>query len=245
MRRLLFVAFLLLVACSAPKHVTRCPYVLGDAPLPPPKATVEANGRALPIAAFVSVGDTAHAACAGTIVHLGDDAAFVLTARHCVATETGQLFAPATHFRVYAVASDANGPIWRPIPVRRVFHPAGTRVPTHPFEDLDWAILETEKDEAMRALPLGRGDFIEGEPVAIVTAMGGPGDFIECPHADVFPWGDASGRGFIPGHSGSAIVRDGKVEAVVSGLHMRGLWPFTRVADIRVVRGASIARVWE
>jgi hypothetical protein len=116
---------------------------------------------------------------------------------------------------------------------------------THPFEDLDWAILEIPPDPTFRAVPLGRGDFREGEPLVLVSLLGGPGDDWLCPHADSFTWGEASHAYIIAGHSGAAILRAGKVEAILSGNRERGVWVFNRITDVRVVRAASIARVWE
>ena len=234
-----------LLGCSRTQHAVTCPHELGNKPRLRAPENIAANGSRLPMSAFVIVGRDVGIGCSGTIVHLTEDTAYVLTARHCVALEDGKLVEAPTHFRVYPIVNDENGATVRAIAVRRVFSTRGEHIHTHPFEDIDWAVLEIPSDPTMRAVPLGRGDFRDGEPLTLVTARGGPGDHWVCPHADSFRWGEASHAYIIGGHSGAAIIRDGKVEAILSGDHERGLWIFNRITDVRVVRAASIGRVWE
>lgn len=182
--------------------------------------------------------------CTGTIVHLVDRAAYVLGARHCVVDRKGNLTMKEPQMQI-ATLRLVDGKVgWATTPVRRAFFERGKG------QHLDWVIFRIDREETMRALPLGDGSLKDGDDVVLLSSLRhdfGAGDGAPCVHGDRFRWDEIHRDFMVGGHSGGAIVRAGRVEAIVLGYQAwTPLFGLVQVpTSLDTVPASQIPRVWE
>jgi hypothetical protein len=207
--------------------------------------------------------------CSGTVIQEapsgGGYRAYVLTAKHCVDDDDPRRWGvvaplpgihaftePALLEHVLAAARVAasTGTSYEPLLEWRFSGPPVDWVD-------DWAILAVDSPDPLPVLPLDPGDtaaLAPGTPVSLLSYFDWQlgdlhGSWYEPTHlalrAHPFAWTGVPGGISQQGHSGSPIVRDGRVVAVHSGADLDsnvcrifcGTWPVAlRLVNVTTVR---------
>jgi hypothetical protein len=207
--------------------------------------------------------------CSGTVIQEapsgGGFRAYVLTARHCVDDDDPQRWGvvaplagahaftePALVEHTFAAVRMAASP-WTSYEL-----PVVRRFSSDPIDWVDdWAILAVDSPAPLRVLPLDPGDaeaLAPGTPVSLIAYFDWQfgdvhGSWYEpthlALHAHPFGWTGVPEGISQQGHSGSPIVRDGRVVALHSGAHLDsnacrlfcGTWPVAlRLVNVATVR---------
>jgi hypothetical protein len=207
--------------------------------------------------------------CSGTVIQGapsgGGFRAYVLTSRHCVDDDDPQRWGvvaplPGAH------AFTAPALVEHVLPAARVASsgtgfqlPLGSQSTTATIDWVDdWAILAVDSPDPLPLLPLDPGDaevLAPGTPVSLIAYFDWQfgdvhGSWFQpktvALHAHPFGWTGVPRDISQQGHSGSPIVRDGRVVAVHSGADLDsnacrlvcGTWPVA----LRLVNVATIRR---
>lgn len=173
---------------------------------------------------MVTVGTDANIVCTGTLIRAEPvDEGWrhqVLTAKHCFGPYRGVL--PTAEVRAHVDGGYeifiARLQVWGE---RKVSY--ATPVPATDFETVkwvadDWAILTFVSAMRLRTLPLAldpeAGRLRPGDRVALASYIDQSWPMMLGYHTHDFPWGAVPPEVSDDGHSGSPILRDGKVVAL-------------------------------
>lgn len=181
--------------------------------------------------------------CSGTIVHRDETSAWVVSARHCLYDRHRQPV-PQDTLRVL-VARGREGIAWDRRSVLRVISSARHRQREWrgiAFVD-DWALVQIASDDEMRAIELAEAEASEALPVALLTVRPQVRWDQPCPHARPFIWGELA-QIAMAGYSGAAIIGNGRIQGVFSGVSTRGWWLMERVTHLDIAPASSIERPW-
>jgi hypothetical protein len=186
--------------------------------------------------------------CSGTIVHLDDASAFVLSARHClVPREGGPQWLPTSRVRVFLARGDEEGLFWEPRPVQQVIVPRGAQTLSswhdNELSDKDWALFVLAREPEMRAVELADAALPHGAPVTLVTLRSQDATDRPCSHGRPFRWGEVASI-MMSGYSGAAVVANGRVHGIFVAGKTGSVWPFDGVRSLVFVAASSVDRPW-